>query len=51
MSKKVDKAGGLPGVKKCKYSLIENHITRNNTKCKRKSNLFKKSMQLATLCG
>ena len=50
MSKKVDKAM-LPGVKKCKYSLIENHITRNNTKCKRKSNLFKKSMQLATLCG
>lgn len=49
MSKKGEKPAA--GAKKCKYSLIENNITRNNTKCKRKSNLFKKSMQLATLCG
>lgn len=49
MSKKGEKPAA--GAKKCKYSLIENNITRNNTKCKRKSNLFKKSMQLAALCG
>lgn len=35
---------------KKRYSLIQNNIHRNNTKCKRKRNLIKKSMQLSKLC-
>ena len=35
---------------KKRYSLIQNNIHRNNTKCKRKRNLIKKSMQLSRLC-
>ena len=34
-----------------KNNFIENNIHRNNTKCKRKHNLIKKSMQLSKLCG
>lgn len=48
MAKKAEKT---QSAKKCKYQLIQNNINRNNTKCKRKSNLFKKSMQLSKLCG
>ena len=35
---------------KKRYSLIQNNIHRNNTKCKRKRNLIKKCMQLSKLC-
>jgi len=37
--------------RKIKFSLIKNSVNRNNTKCKRKTNLFKKSMQLSKLCN
>ena len=37
--------------RKRKISLIENNTLRNNTKCKRKNNLFKKCMELSKLCG
>lgn len=37
--------------KKRKMQLIANTTSRNNTKCKRKSNLFKKSIELNKLCG
>ena len=36
---------------KKRYSLIQNNIHRNNTKCKRKRNLIKKCMQLSKLCN
>lgn len=51
MARKAEKQATGPTAKKCKYQLIQNNINRNNTKCKRKSNLFKKSMQLSKLCG